>query len=595
MPKACMQIIMLYFVNLLFSMVSYANDQSSFNAGFDQGMKTASSLQGQSMAALKNFKPEEVIKNYSDHPKETQYQNNPDAIKTDAAYSSNNDPTAKAIGDSISNHPKFDIKPDSPFIQNISKQGDNVYDIVTGQYGDCTKKTNCETTYQNELCDESQNSNYHYCKKTLTIDMIPHQIDTHYYFTMRLKADHHDYAGATVNAVTGKVNFKGPSEASLTFSGRLPASIDCQSLHGTYQITDVQHHTFIDTIAFPNCSNGLTVTLHITGKDGKANLTIQIDMVSSQIQWEPKDQWNDQCDNLSKSTSCTLQNERCLEENTTHIIQGIPVTRACWEWESSYLCGSTISDNLCQPLRDKGCEQIDSVCKEKNDVGCALFQQTFRCPIKECKDVGMICNGQTYCLDGDCVNQDKQADPDFQKAVSALSATFEASKNYTEFNSIFAGVKKTCDKLALGFLNCCANDGWGKDINLAQCSQEEQDLGVAKENLQTVYVGEYCKKDPLGICLEHRKAYCVFPSKLARIIQAQGRRDQLHIGFGDPEHVNCRGLTQEEFAVLNLEVIDFSDFYPELTQKEQFEDPNNINQRVTEKADQLIEDKTPNG
>jgi conjugal transfer mating pair stabilization protein TraN len=207
----------------------------------------------------------------------------------------------------------------------------------------------------------------------------------------------------------------------------------------------------------------------------------------------------------------------------------------------------------------------------------------------------MICNGQTYCLDGDCVKQEKQADPDFQKAVSALSAAHEAAKSFTDFNSIFAGVKKTCDKFALGFLNCCTGEGWGKDIKLAQCSQEEKDLGSAKENLQTVYVGEYCKKDPLGICIEHRKAYCVFPSKLARIIQAQGRRDQLGIGFGDAENVNCRGLLREEFAQLDFNKIDFSDFYSDIAKKERIEDQGKLNQRVSEKMDKWAEEKKPHG
>ncbi|HZW61157.1 MAG TPA: type-F conjugative transfer system mating-pair stabilization protein TraN [Candidatus Babeliales bacterium] len=591
MHKPYQKMISVLLISLILGIanISYA-DQSTFNAGFDQGIKTASSQQRSAMDAMRNFKPKDVIKNYSDNPKEINYKNNPDAIKSDAVSARDNDPTGKAIKDSISNHPKFDIKADSKLIQNITKRADDIYDVVTGQYGDCTKKTSCNTTYKTETCEETPRSTYQYCKKTLNIDLIPHQVDTHYYLTAQLSVDEHNYAGISVNTVNGHINFLGPHDASFRLEGRLPSNIDCHTLQG--KIISQQGRSHLDSISFPSCSNGLGLDFHISSGH---NMVLKLDIVSSTITYEPQDRWKDECIGLSKIASCTLKEERCTAPRSTHDIQGIPVTRDCWETEATYHCGGGDGVSACEPLRSRGCEQIDSQCKNTSDGGCTLYQQTFRCPIKECTDIGMICNGQTYCLDGDCVKQEKQADPDFQKAVSALSAANEAAKSFTNFNSIFAGVKKTCDKLALQFLNCCTNEGWGKDINLAQCSQEEKDLGAAKENLQTVYVGEYCKKDPLGICLEHRKAYCVFPSKLARIVQAQGRRDQLGIGFGDPENVNCRGLSREEFAQLDLSKMDFSDFYAEITKKEHIEDPGKLNQRVSEKTSKWAEEKKPNG
>ena len=569
--------------------MTYA-DESLFNAGFDQGIKTASALQGNAINAMKNFKPKEVIKNYTDNPKETNYQNSPDSIKSDAVATRDNDPTAKAINDSIYNHPKFDIKSDSPQIKNITKRADDIYDVVTGQFGDCTKQTSCSTTYKNETCEESPPSTYQYCKKTLTIDLIPHQVDTHYYLTAHLSVDDHNYAGISINTVNGHINFLGPHDASFRLDGRLPNNIDCRTLQG--KIISTQARAHLDFINFPSCNNGLVLDFHISSGHG---IDIKIDMVSTKITYEPQDRWNDECIGISHFANCAFKEERCTAPQSTHDIQGIPVTRDCWEKEATYQCGGGENVAACEPLRNQGCEQIDSQCKNKGDGGCTQYLQTFRCPIKQCTDVGMICNGQTYCLDGDCVKQQKQADPDFQKAVSALSAANEAAKSFTDFNSIFVGVKKTCDKFALGFLNCCTDDGWGKDIKLAQCSQEEKDLGTAKENLQTVYVGEYCKKNPLGICIEHRKAYCAFSSKLARIIQAQGRRDQLGVGFGDPENVNCRGLTREEFAQLDLSKIDFSDFYADITKKERIEDQGKLNQRVSEKMNKWKEEKKPHG
>ncbi len=583
--------ISVFIISLILSIanLSYA-DEAHFNAGFDQGIKTASSLRGSTMDAMQYFKDKKIIENYSDHPKETNYQNNPDAIKTDAVSSRDNDPTAKTINDSISNHPKFDIKADSPFIQNITKRSDDIYDVVTGQYGDCTKKTSCNTTYKTETCEESPRSTYQYCKKTLNIDLVPHQVVTHYPLTLHVTQPRY-YVGVRINTVNGHLLFIQPSDgAGASLSGRLPANLDCNGLSGSV----TNNVNGLDGQEWPSCSNGMALGIHITRRGNIGRVDIQIDITSTKMTYEPKDQWNNQCVGLENSSSCTFKEERCVATQSTHVIQGIPVLRDCWEKEATYQCGGTSNVASCQPYRDQGCEQIGSVCQNQEVGGCTLYQQTFRCPIKQCTDVGMICNGQTYCLDGNCVNQQKQADPDFQRAVSALSATNEAAKNFTKFNSIFTGTKKTCDKLIAGFLDCCEDKGWGKD-HIAQCSQEEKDLKSDKEKLLTVYVGEYCKKDPLGICIEHRRAYCVFPSKLARIIQQQGRQGQLGISFGDPEDVNCRGITREEFAQLKFDKMDFSDFYADISQKTRIEDQGHLDQRMKEKMQAWEKEKKPHG
>ncbi|XJF46948.1 conjugal transfer protein TraN (plasmid) [Escherichia coli] len=36
----------------------------------------------------------------------------------------------------------------------------------------------------------------------------------------------------------------------------------------------------------------------------------------------------------------------------------------------------------------------------------------------------------------------------------------------------------------------------------------------------------------LGVCLQKKRSYCQFDSKLAQIVQQQGRNGQLRISFG---------------------------------------------------------------
>jgi conjugal transfer mating pair stabilization protein TraN len=132
----------------------------------------------------------------------------------------------------------------------------------------------------------------------------------------------------------------------------------------------------------------------------------------------------------------------------------------------------------------------------------------------------------------------------------------------------------------IGFANCCSEKGWGIDFNLTECTQEEKDLEEAKKNKLAVEVGRYCDKDVLGICISDRKAYCVFPDMLGRIVQEQGRKVQLRISFGNGEHPNCRGITPDELQRIHFDAIDFSDFYTTLASKEQIEDPEWIKKRI---------------
>ncbi len=122
----------------------------------------------------------------------------------------------------------------------------------------------------------------------------------------------------------------------------------------------------------------------------------------------------------------------------------------------------------------------------------------------------------------------------------------------------------SCRKAVAGFSNCCKDSGWGSDAGLQQCNSEELALGKAKAKKVTVSIGEKCDHKALGVCLQKSMVYCVFQGKLARIIQEQGRRDQLHVGFGSGDNPNCRGITVPELQSIDFDLINFSDFYEDL-------------------------------
>lgn len=168
-----------------------------------------------------------------------------------------------------------------------------------------------------------------------------------------------------------------------------------------------------------------------------------------------------------------------------------------------------------------------------------------------------------FCMDGNCTDHSYTQSGSFNDAMSALNAEADA-ESYENPDSIFNGKKYSCSKEPIGYSNCCQDKGWGQDANLTQCSQEEKELGEMKQKGLAVKVGSYCSHSVFGYCSEHKEGYCVFQSTLSRIVQTQGRHDQLGISFGSGKHPNCRGLTAEELQKIDFGQIEWDDYYEEL-------------------------------
>jgi len=77
--------------------------------------------------------------------------------------------------------------------------------------------------------------------------------------------------------------------------------------------------------------------------------------------------------------------------------------------------------------------------------------------------------------------------------------------------------------------------------------------------------------------------YCVFGGKLARIIQEQGRRDQLHVSFGSGSSPDCRGITVPELQSIDFDKINFADFYEDLLHNQRIPDTGSMVQQVKDR------------
>ena len=96
------------------------------------------------------------------------------------------------------------------------------------------------------------------------------------------------------------------------------------------------------------------------------------------------------------------------------------------------------------------------------------------------------------------------------------------------------------------------------------CKPEEQQLGVKRGNSLCFQVGgDYCSKEVLGACTEESKGFCCFNSKLAKIINYQGKQ-QIGVSLGTAENPNCGGFNLEEFQKLDLGKMDLSEFLKDI-------------------------------
>lgn len=101
---------------------------------------------------------------------------------------------------------------------------------------------------------------------------------------------------------------------------------------------------------------------------------------------------------------------------------------------------------------------------------------------------------------------------------------------------------------------------------LMSCEQQEQVLGMKRGQNLCHFAGSYCSNKFLKICLETTESYCCFNSRLARIINEQGR-GQVGKGWGSGESPDCGGFTPAQLQALDFSTMNLSEFYAEINPK----------------------------
>ncbi len=170
-------------------------------------------------------------------------------------------------------------------------------------------------------------------------------------------------------------------------------------------------------------------------------------------------------------------------------------------------------------------------------------------------EAGGSCGSVRYCVGAGCETVRPEANTGFVDATTRLNMALELGGDEFDRRDMrfFKGKRRRCHVHFGGLANCCKNSGLL--VGLANCSASERALARERNAGNTHYLGRHCSKKTLfGICIRRSRAWCVFGSKLGRILQQQGRR-QLGIGWS-----SCRGLTVAEIEGIDFAQLDLSEF-----------------------------------
>lgn len=542
--------------------------------------KEAPCFQEKAKAITADFKPDTVFKNYSASPKQTHYYGGVKATQTPhltkaAAQALTSDSSiGKTVLSSALARPHYEIV--------VKDDVDTLVNQMLSTYPDCQAKQRCHTDYTNSTCFQSALADHPTCRKALVLSALPAE-EAEQTITLQVKAlPHHAWQSkvvVTADLTSGQVLSR---DATVTVKiVPLLQIVPCEGLVITprdslpqVQMGDAQH-AVITVLDPPSCHNHFQVRFALSAS-GLSKAPLQGSLgyrVEAKLPPQVHESWNSGCTLLEQLQAKGLcqpdKVEVCVGDKATRTINGQPITRDCWTKKSSYTCFNNVKvTNDCSALKAKGCEQIGSSCQTEVDGVCAAYEQTYRCPEQQCVNLPeIVCGEETLCLKGDCgVKPSYAPSQDFEHGVSSLSSTRDASQQFDKA-TIFKGTPQSCRDEIGDFSDCCSKEGWGQNLHLAHCSQEEKSLALSRQNGMAVEVGRYCAHHlpwPLEhVCTEHKQGYCVFGSKLARILQTQGRA-QLHLNFGSGEEPDCSGITPQQLQKMNLAKMDFSDFYADL-------------------------------
>ncbi|MEO8248124.1 MAG: conjugal transfer protein TraN [Burkholderiales bacterium] len=179
----------------------------------------------------------------------------------------------------------------------------------------------------------------------------------------------------------------------------------------------------------------------------------------------PTDSWASKCSAATAGGRCTPSGPpRCVDGPSTRNVTGVPIARACWNYETPMTCtGSAALPDDCQALATAGCSLQASNCRT-TDVAtgaCSVEDRTYSCPQgPQTVTTASNCPSNVSCVGSTCFSTAYAPDADFARSMSMLEAAREAGVYLdTDRLQVFKGEPQSCRDRLLN--NCCYTNGSG--------------------------------------------------------------------------------------------------------------------------------------
>jgi conjugal transfer mating pair stabilization protein TraN len=582
---------------------------ASMDASNQEGVSAGKSANGTTSAD-----PGSYFENYSSDAPQRDLYSDPTQTSTNIDVKGQTELTESDLGqtarESYVNNPADKLSYDSDMMKR-SDEIRNSADAITGVNGSqCVAQELSKTTYTTHAC-ELASSLSQSCTRKATIVTTGSRES----YSTQLVLDAANASPVMVENYWVRYDFTVPDDGTISSgtweqlypkdpsyhgesANRLWYSI--QALGTTVKGKPNRSGTF--TIPTQNVTKGQVVSLFLrydtdgslsSGRDGvirtAANGTqvwrVTLPMQGVRDTVQAGIEWTNSCP--ADMGDAVKMSEVCSDPGGTRSVtvggQAYSVYSDCWGYTTQWNLYED-DTNTCQAyIDDPNCSEGTRTCTQKIGNYCVYSKLTYQCA-HTVKSTGYICGSEFYCSDGSCAAMQNGENQNFEEAVSQLAAlaAYGQDVNGIDPNQVtaFTGKGMSCRQSAAGFSNCCKSGGWGQDAGLAQCNTEEKEIGTGKEKKLVVKVGSYCSRKVLGVCLQKKEGYCVFDSKLARIVQEQGRRDQLGISFGSASDPDCRGIKIAELQGIKFDHIDFSDFYDDLNTNVKLPDEDALQDRI---------------
>ncbi|HBF08062.1 MAG TPA: conjugal transfer protein TraN [Gammaproteobacteria bacterium] len=497
---------------------------------------------------LSHFNPQSVFKNYTANPKEASIKpgEGNDVLKSKGLNEVSQNKKAAELYNHVQSRGKVSPNSNSSEMveaEKILEQADNVLK------GGCYKvKGECDRTTTQKTCQEYLSYSSRQCQRLRNVSVK-----------------------SSTRTITRKIarSYRNEQVVNLGLCSQFDRS--CTKAN-TVKVSDTCEKLSVSVSAF-----GRKLKVKSNATCQKPVVTVELpyfsyfsEMTIKIVEYDSQDRFDvSSCNIGNQQEQCVLKRSECLNPSTTKVINGIRIYRDCWGEVSYYQCGKIAQSN-CEPLFKQNCSQIKSTCQSHDNNLCQQFEQTFSCITEICAKDKEICIDKIPGSDGD--SSKDELSQDFGEGVSKLGTLVGVAEDVYKNQitngdpHVFEGNSKECKKHPLGIKDCCTGSGWGGWV--VHCPKDLQDLIKAKTEGRVVSLGSYKKKK----WRSRHYVYCVFPSKLAGIVQIQGRGGQLGLSFGSATAPNCQGLTPEQLERINFSRLDLSALEQDFISKKKLPD-----------------------